>query len=154
MKQLLLNYKQRKPCVISRSVLMIIVWDTLMYAHLISIRYVGVTMFVENHIDHEKGHSIFFDVQFCLSFFFYPLFGLLADVKPGRYKAIITGVHFSFMSWILGGLSVIIKSYSDLDVLFVILFSISYILQAIEHSNFRSNIVQYNVDQLVAASAD
>ena len=154
MKQLLLNYKQRKPCVISRSALLIIVWDILIYAHLISIRYASVTIFVENHIDHKKGHSIFFDVQFCLSFFFFPLFGLLADVKPGRYKAIITGVHFSFMSWILGGLSAIIKSYYDLDVLFVILFSISYILQVIGYSSFRSNIVQYNVDQLVGASAD
>lgn len=102
----------------------------------------------------RKRSLHFFDVQFCLSFFFYQLFGLLADVKLGRYKAIITGVHFSFMSWIFGALSANFKSYSDLAVLFLILFTISNILQGIEYSCFRSSIVQYNVDQLVGASAD
>ena len=154
MKQLFLNYKRRKPCVSSQSALLIIVWDTLMYTHINLMRYFAATVYIDSHVDHERGHSIFFDVGYCLSFFFYPLFGLLADVKPGRYKAIITGVHFSFMSWIFGGLSLIVKSYSDLDVLFLILLGFGYILQVIGYSSFRSNIVQYNIDQLVGASAD
>ena len=58
------------------------------------------------------------------------------------------------MSWIFGALSANFKSYSDLAVLFLILFTISNILQGIEYSCFRSSIVQYNVDQLVGASAD
>ena len=154
MKQLLLNYKRGNPCVSSQSVLLIIVWDTLMYAHLYLLRYFGATVYIDNHVDKEKGHSIFFDVGFCLAFFFWPLFGLLADVKPGRYKVIITGVHFSFISWIFGGLSAIVKLYSDFDVLFLILFGVCYILQVIGYSSFRSNVIQFSIDQLVGASAD
>ena len=112
MKQSLLNYKQRKPCVSSWSVLLIIGCDTLMYAHINLIRYFPATLYIVSHVDHKKGHSIFFNVEYIF---------LLVDVKSGRYNVIITCVHFPFISWIFGGLSVIVKSYSDLDVLYLIL---------------------------------
>ena len=96
--------------------------------------YFAATVYIDSYVDHEKGHSTFFDIGYCISFFFYPLVGLLADVKPGRYKAIINGVHFSFMSLIFRGLSLIVKSYSDLDVLFLILIGFGYILEIIGYS--------------------
>ena len=79
----------------SRSVLLIILWDYSMYAHMSLIRTYGATILSEVKDD---THSIVFDVGYCLTFFLFPLFGLLADVKLGRYTSIITGVYLSFLS--------------------------------------------------------
>ena len=70
MKQLLLNYKQRKPCVNSQSVLLIIVWDTLMYADLNLMRYFAATVYIDSHVDHEKvtPFSLMMDTVYHFSF--------------------------------------------------------------------------------------
>ena len=87
-------------------------------------------------------------------FFLYPVFGLLTDIKPGRYKIIITGVYFSFASWVTCGIAVIVNVYLNIDVLYWSVSGVAYFLQVIGYSSFRSNIVQFNIDQLIGASAD
>ena len=58
------------------------------------------------------------------------------------------------MSWIFGGLGVIVEIFSDSTLFFLILSSACYILQVIEYCSFHSNIVQFSIDQSVGASAD
>ena len=85
----------------------------------------------------------------------FPLFGLLADVKTGKYKTIITSVHFSFLSWIIGGLAIIVKTYlPENDTFFLIAFGIGFILELIGICCFLSNIVQFSLDQVIGASPD
>ena len=74
----------------SRSALLIIFWDFSMYAHLMFITGFAATMYAEVN---NCAHQIIFDIGYCLIFFLYPLLGLLADVKVGRYTSIITGVY-------------------------------------------------------------
>ena len=103
---------------------------------------------------HIKGYNIVVDLGICLLYLCFPFFGLLADIKTGRYNTIITGVYLSFLSWILTGLAFICKIYGNVDVPYWGFLGLGYILEVIGYSSFRSNIVQFNIEQLVGASAD
>ena len=142
--------ERRGQCVSSRSMVLIIVWDALMYLHPNLIRYFVTTDYYHNHI---KGYNVV-DLAICLLYLCFPLFGLLADVKTGRYNTIITGVYLSFLSWIFYGLSFICKLYRNVDVPYWMFLILGYILQVIGYCSFRSNIIQFNIDQLVGASAN
>ena len=125
-----------------------------MYAHLNLFRYFAATSYVNSHVHQQHAHYILFDINYCLAYFLFPLIGLITDVKTGRYKTIITGVYLSFVSWIIGGLSIIVKTYLNLDKPFLALLGFGYILQLLGYSCVRSNIVQFGIDQLIGASAD
>ena len=97
------------------------------------------------------GFSLVISVS---SSIFVPLFGLLADVWIGRYKAILIGIVLCFLSWIIMGIGFIVyQCYSYNQILFSF-YCVSGIFQVLGFSSFRANIVQYNIDQLVGASAD
>ena len=135
----------------SRSVLLVIVWDFSMFAHISLISSYAATIYVELHDD---AHNLVFDIGYCLIYFLFPLFGLLADVKVGRYISIITGVYLSFLSWMIAGIAFIIKSSAHYNVLFFIISGAGYMLQVIGFSCVRSNLVQFNIDQAIGASGD
>ena len=135
----------------SRSVLLVILWDVSMLVHLNLIACFAATMYAEVNKDARR---IIFDIGYCLLFFLFPIFGLLADVKVGRYTSIITGVYLSFLSWIIAGLAFIIKTSSHYNVLLYITSGVGYLLQVIGYSCVRSNIVQFNIDQAIGASGD
>ena len=123
----------------SRSAILVLIWDTLMYSHLFFLRYFVASYFSTSH----KYSGIVFDICYCLVFLSFPLVGLLADVWIGRYKAITAGIIICFVSWINSGIGYILE-----------LFIIAYILEVIGYASFRANIIQYNIGQLVGASAD
>ena len=135
----------------SQSVLLILLWDFSMYTHVSFIRNFAATDYVEVNND---AHHIIFDIGYCLLFFLFPFFGLLADVKLGRYTSIITGVYLSFLSWMVAGLGFIIKPFLYYNVLYYIISGVTYLLQVIGFSCIRSNIVQFNIDQAIGSSGD
>ena len=61
-----------------------------MYAHLSFIRSFAATNYVE--VNNDANHIIF-DIGYCLFFVLFSFFGILADIKVGRYTTIITGVY-------------------------------------------------------------
>ena len=138
-------------CVSSLSVILIILWEALMYLHVNLITHFAAITCYNNQI---KTYNYVGDVGYCLFFFLSPVFGLLTDIKTGRYKMIIIGVYFSFASWVTCGIAVIVNIYLNIDVLYWSILGVAYFLQAIGYSSFRSNIVQFNIDQLIGASAD
>ena len=146
--------KKRIQCVSYQSVWLLILWYGLMYAHRNFVRYFAATTYIDSHVDGEKSQSVFFDIGFCLFFFLFFLFGLLADVRFGRYKTLITGVYLCFLSWILFGFAAIVKSYTDYKMPFMILYVAGYIIEMIGYSSFLSNIIQFSIDQILSASAD
>ena len=135
----------------SRSVLLILIWDYSMYAHLSFIRSFAATNYVE--VNNDARHIIF-DIGYCFLFFLFPFIGLLADIKVGRYSSIITGVYLSFLSWMIAGLLFTIKPFLHYNVLYYIISLVSYLLQVIGYSCVQSNIIQFNIDQAVGASGD
>ena len=138
-------------CLKFPSALLIILWDFSVYAHLIFIRTFAATNYAKVN---SLTHDIVFDIGYCLLFILFPFFGLLADIKTGRYASIVTGVYLSFISWIIAGLVVIMKTLLQCNVLFWIISAVAYLLQVIGYSCVRSNIIQFNVDQAVGASGD
>ena len=98
--------------------------------------------------------SIVFDVCYCLVYLSYPLVGLLADVWIGRYKAITAGTILCFLAWIFAGIGYIVKDVFDFRSIFFVLYGIAYLIELVGYTSFKANIVQYNIDQLVGASAD
>ena len=153
MKQLKI-WRRRIQCISSRSVKFIIIWDILMFVHLSLLHSFAAMSYIHSQTQHQFRYDFVFDIASCLIYLSYPLFGLFADVKTGRYNTIITGVYFSFLSWMIGGLAVIVKTFSDSTLFFLILLCVGYILQVIGYASFHSNIVQFSIDQSVGASAD
>ena len=139
----------------SKSVMLLILWNVLMLVHVNSIQYVGKIVYLNKNGDHYQSLYIVHGVGLCLICLSFPLFGLIADVKTGRYKTTIVGVYFSFLSWIIIGLAFIIKTYlPEYNTLSLIALGISFILELIGSCCFYSNIAQFSLDQVIGASAD
>ena len=138
-------------CVSSWSVILIIFWDALMFLQINSMNYFMVASYYHSQV---KMYNVIPDIVYCLAFVFFPFFGLLADIKTGRYNTIIAGVYLSFVSWIICGVATILKTFMNIDILYFILLGVVYILEVIGYCCFRSNIIQFNFDQLIGASAD
>ena len=79
-----------------------------MFAHLTFSRSFATT----NYAELDDANNLVFDIGYCLIFFLFPLFGLLADVKVGRYTSIITGVYLTFLSWMVAGMAFITITFS------------------------------------------
>ena len=87
-------------------------------------------------------------------FFMFSLLGLIADVWTGRYKIIVTGIYLCFFAWILSGVGVIIITYWSNTPFFFVIYALGFLCITVGYTAIRANIVQFNVDQVVGASAD
>ena len=117
--------KTSTQCVSSQSVILIIPWDALMYLHINLLRHFAATSYYDSQV---KTYSYVSDVGYCLIFLLFLVFGILTDVKTGRYKMIITGVYFSFLSWITFGIAVIVNVYLNIDALYWSVLCLAYFL--------------------------
>ena len=118
MKQLM-NWRRRIQCISFSSVKFITIWDVLMFAHLKLLKYFVGISYIHSHTQHQIRYDFFFHIVYCLTYLSFPFFGVLADVKTARYNTIITGVYFTFLSWIFAVLAVIVKTFSN-STLFLI----------------------------------
>ena len=88
----------------------------------------------------------------CLFFLHFPFLGLLADVCIGRYNAITIGIIMCFISWILEGIVTIINDFKTRSLVMIV-GGVAYLFEIAGYAAFRANIVQYNVAQIIGASA-
>ena len=131
----------------SSVVVLVLAWDYLMFTHDSLIRQFALDSF--------SGFWLYgFAALICLCYLSIPLFGLLADVWIGRHKSILTGVVLCFIAWVIGAISIIIHSYYNSKQLLMMVYGIAAIFEAFGYGFFHANIVQYNIDQLIGASAD
>uniref|UniRef100_A0A1X7UQA6 Major facilitator superfamily (MFS) profile domain-containing protein n=1 Tax=Amphimedon queenslandica TaxID=400682 RepID=A0A1X7UQA6_AMPQE len=137
---------------ITPSAVLVLVWNYLMYFY-----YVLGSRFTGRFIDQvapANWYKYGLVIMVCFGYFFFPLFGLLADVWIGRYKAILSGIVLCFISWIILGIAFIVESFFASIAVLWTFFSFAYITFFCGNSSFTANIIQYNIDQLVGASAD
>ena len=137
----------------SKSAILILILDALLYLQGCFIRYFGSTYFNTSQIGWMYSFIVF-DVCYCVFFLSFPLVGLLTDVWIGRYKAITTGIIMCFLAWIFAGIGCIVTDVFDSHIIFYILYGLAYLLEIVGYASFKANIFQYNIDQLVGASAD
>ena len=125
-----------------------------MYAHVLLLASTIMSSSFKSSADYNRKIYILFGIIYCLIFLSFPLFALLADIKIGRYKTIITGTYILFVTWIIGGLFVIVSVYLSFFPLRLFLVAFCYLLQIIGYCSVRSNIVQFSIDQSVESSTD
>ena len=134
------------------SAVLVLVWNYLMYFYYFSLsQFTG--RFV-NEVAPATWYKYGLVILLCFGYFFFPFLGLLADVWIGRYKAILIGIVLCFISWIIIGIGFIVESYFVSKVVLWSFFCIAFIINYCGYSSFTANIIQYNIDQLVGASAD
>ena len=137
---------------ITPSAVLLLVWNYLMYSY-----YMFLSHFTAGFLS-EVAPATWYKYGFIIIFFFgyifFPLFGLLADVWIGRYKAILIGIVSCFISWIIIGIAYIVDMYFTSKAVLWTLFTSADFAFFCGLSSFSANIIQYNIDQLVGASAD
>ena len=140
----------------SRSVIVVIVWDALMYNYILYWRYFMYTVYSKFQQSQTPNRvtGIIFDITYCMLFITFSLLGLIADVWTGRYKILIAGIFLSFFAWILSGVVFIIAVHWPNNPSFFVIYGLAYLSAVVGYTAFRANIVQFNIDQLVGASAD
>ena len=123
-----------------------------MYAHYIFIsRFIGGS---STEVAPATWYKYGFVILTCFGYCSFPFLGLLADVWIGRYKAILIGIVLCFISWIIIGIGFVVDSYFGSKIILYSVYGLAYFFQFSGFSGFSANIIQYNIDQLVGASAD
>ena len=137
---------------ITPSAFLDLLWNYLMYSY-----YKIGSHFMDGFTSEVAPATLYkygFVIIVCFGYVFFPLFGLLADVWIGRYKVILIGIVLCFISWIIIGIGLILDIYFvSKSVLWIFFFSFAYFTYFWGFSS-SANIIQYNIDQLVGASAD
>ena len=131
--------------------ILVLVWDYMMTLEF-SLNQLFFKAFEEGRSKLYIHYSSY--ASTVLACFLYPTFGLLADVWIGRYKAILLGMVFCFLSWIIEGIGFIIDNYHHSGVVLLVFYGIAYFFQYCGYTCFTANIIQFNIDQLIGASAD
>ena len=137
---------------ITPSAVLVLLWNYLMYAHYVLIsRFIGGS---STKVAPATWYKYGFVILTCFGYCSFPFLGLLADVWIGRYKAILIGIVLCFISWIIIGIGFVVDSYLDSETILYSVYGFAYFFQFSGFSSFTANIIQYNIDQLVGASAD
>ena len=137
---------------ITPSAVLVLIWNYLMYAHYIFIsRFIGGS---STEVAPATWYKYGFVILTCFGYCSFPFLGLLADVWIGRYKAILIGIVLCFISWIIIGIGFVVDSYFGSKTILYSVYGLAYFFQFSGFSSFSANIIQYNIDQLVGASAD
>uniref|UniRef100_A0A1X7VN31 Major facilitator superfamily (MFS) profile domain-containing protein n=1 Tax=Amphimedon queenslandica TaxID=400682 RepID=A0A1X7VN31_AMPQE len=142
-----------KWCGSSFSVILVLLWDYLMYLQAIFLKYFIVQELYGEYKGNSNDDGIALSVVYYVFFLSFPLFCLIADVWIGRHRTIMIGASLCFLSWILGGLQYLINSFYALPKISILLISgTSILINYAGYGIFKATIVQYNIDQLVGAS--
>ena len=137
---------------ITPSAVLVLVWNYLVFSYYILLsRFTGE---FATEVAPATWYKYGLVIIVCFGHMSFPLLGLLADVWIGRYKAILIGLVLCFISWIIIGIGFIVESYLISTELFWICFIFASMLNFCGYSSFIANIIQYNINQLVGASAD
>ena len=93
------------------------------------------------------------DVLYYIFFLLFPFFALMSDVWIVRKRIIMASTLLCFSSFLIGGASYILNTFYYSDVIFWVTKVTITILEVVGYGVFKTNIVQYNIDQLVGASS-
>ena len=128
------NFQQIK----SKGALLIIVWDVLA-SFSMHLMYHTAVSFLYTTPEHSIALKMFKNL-FLVSYFLFPLGGLIADVWTGRYKVIIVSVYMCFLAWIMACVGYLV--WSELHPSWTgVISCTSAILYMIGMSGFRSVII-------------
>ena len=150
-QQLRSSYRTHRKCVTSKAALLILLWSFLvgLLGGILLIPH----LFVATVLNFNFVMTLYVYIGIGFITCFFPLAGILADIRFGRYKTIITSIYLVLPSLLLLFLSSIFWMFLGGDKLFeVCLFSvcvgISLIMLYTGLISFTANVVQFGMDQL------
>ena len=92
---------------------------------------------------------------------FFPLAGILADIKFGRHKTVVTSLFILLLVTVLGSgvagiiaLGLIYDKYIILTIVFSVVEGILFIMLLVGLIGFTANVVQFGMDQLHDSPAE
>ena len=92
---------------------------------------------------------------FIIPYLFYPIGGLIADVWIGRYRVIVIGGYKCLLAWILTVIGYSLHWYNELYIpVSIIILTIACLFLVSGSAGFESNILPFNIDQMMGASGD
>ena len=150
-------------CITSKGALLIMVWCISISLEFNSKNGEGIFLTLLKKYNQNEYKEMFFVGVYAtnaVALCFYPLAGLLADNKIGRFKTIYQSSTFMLMFFILKGiLYAIILVLNNIDsddsvFAFAVFVSFMSLLVAITSPLFNANIIQFGVDQLQDSPTD
>ena len=145
------RFKYRLTCIRSRAAVLVLLWDLLFQIYKLSfIAVISVMLFL-----HEGSAYLLF-ILFPSHYLFYPVGGLIADVWIGRYRMIIISIYVCLVAWILSVIGYSLHWYLQGKVYIPVMLPILTIAACLflGGAGFQSNILPFNIDQMMGASGD
>ena len=157
------RYLKTRKCVTSRSAIIVLIWSFFM--SLIHVTTIHVSYYQFPAVLNVQYYLIVVTIFSALINFFYPISGLLADLKLGRHKTIVLSIWMVEISAPLiligSGLLVTVLDFGEERKTYVILITTGSILAntgllilLCGIIGFGANVIQFGLDQLHDSPAE
>ena len=150
---LAMRYGNTRKCVSNKAALLILLWSFVV--GLLSAMFLSPEMYLRMF---ERSYSLVAYGVVVIFTCFFPLAGIFADIKFGRYKTVVTSLFIVLLAHLLAvGVGVIIVIaiffWSPL-MLFIVVGGILIIMLYVGLIGFTANVVQFGMDQLHDSPGD
>ena len=139
----------------SRAAVLVLILDILFQALRTGIFY--FIFILLHNLSLQDGTFYLSENLFHISFLFYPVGGLIADVWIGRYRMIIISAYICLVAWLLSVIGYSLHWYLHGELYIPVSGTILIIIICLFISGtagFQSNILPFNIDQMMGASGD
>ena len=136
------------------------VYLVIIYTVLLHFTTLGTNSWLINVVDADKK-AIIYSVQ-GLVFIFYPLIGLLADIKLTRYRMICFSCWVILIAHVLlsvGSVSFILTNINSIHYtiytnMYLVTATLAILLAIVGKGMFESTVIQFGTDQMIEASSN
>ena len=132
----------------SKGAILVLFWDSMLHLFGRSCKYIIFYLMV---ILYPKSQFVY--IVYTSLYFTAPLGGLVADMWIGRYKIIVAGIYMTLFMWILGASADALFSYVH-PLIIATLLIFSMVMNFGSITLIQTNLISFNIDQLVGASGE
>ena len=148
--------KYRLICIKSRAAILVLLLDLLFQAYK---RYTVYFVVVLSGLLslHEGAIYLLAEIFFVIPFLFYPVGGLIADVRIGRYRMIVISGYICLLVCLLAVIGYLLHWYIYDELYVSVIVTMLIIIACLFVSGsagFQSNMLPFNIDQMMGASGD
>ena len=139
----------------SRAAVLVLILDILFQAFRIGTVY--CIFILLNNLSLQSGTFYLSENLFHIPLLFYPVGGLIADVWIGRYRMIVISGYICLVAWVFAVIGFSFHWYLHGELYISVSGTILIITACLFISGsagFQSNILPFNIDQMMGASGD
>ena len=155
-RQPLRRFKYRFQLIKSRAAVLVLALDLLFHTYRKYILFLIVIL--SSILSLQDGILyLFAENLFYIPFMFYPVGGLIADVWIGRYRMIVISGYICLVAWVFAVIGYSLHWYLHGELYIPVsgtILIITICLLVSGSAGFQSNILPFNIDQMMGASGD